>query len=179
MEKKYTTKNGQEIVIRAPHKKEAQALIDLKLSYIANTQSIPMEIEEYNSTQIEEENLIEKYQKSENSILLVVTLDSKFIGNIDLTGSERKKMFHTGMIGMGIKEEFRNMGVGTFLMKEVLDWAKQNAFLEIIWLDVYASNELGLNLYKKMNFKISGIIEGFFREGNSYYDKIQMYQRIK
>ena len=88
-------------------------------------------------------------------------------------------MFHTGMIGMGIKEKWRNQGLGRFLIEAVIDWAKKHSAIELIWLDVYASNELGYNLYKNTGFKISGIINDFFKEENGYKDKIQMYQRIK
>jgi len=98
---------------------------------------------------------------------------------IDLTGHERKIMSHTAMIGMSIKEGWRNKGVGTYLIKGVLDWAKAASDLEVIWLDVYANNELGLGLYKKMGFKISGKIERFFKHKNVYFDNIKMYQLIK
>ena len=82
------------------------------------------------------------------------------------------------MIGMGIKPEWRDQGLGRILMEAIIDWAKNNSNLELIWLEVYASNELGLNLYKNMDFKVSGIIPNFFREEHGYIDKIQMYQQV-
>lgn len=176
--KKYIIKNGQELVVRIPSENEAQALIDLKLNYIRDTTTIPLQVDEYQNSEIEERQLIRKYAESKNSILLIATIASVFVGNIDLTGNERQKMLHTGMIGMGIKENYRNLGIGTYLMKETIKWAKKNSPLEIIWLEVYANNDLGLGLYKKMGFKVSGKIENFFKEGNSYYDKIQMYLRV-
>ena len=71
-------------------------------------------------------------------------------------------MSHTAMIGMGIKENWRNQGLGRCLIESVVDWAKEHSEIELIWLDVYASNELGYNLYKNMGFKVSGIINDFF-----------------
>ena len=144
-----------------------------------NTKTIPLALDEYTSNVKNELILITEYEKSLNSLLLVAEFENEFIGNIDLTGSKRSKMFHTGMIGMGIKEKWRNQGLGRILMESVIDWAKNNSGIEIIWLDVYASNELGLNLYKNTGFKISGIINDFFKDENGYVDKVQMYQRIK
>lgn len=177
--KTYISKSGSSIKIRVPEITEAQKLVDLKRSYIKNTTTIPMNLDEYPIDLQNESKLISEYKKSPNSILLVAEINNILIGNIDLTGSKRAKMFHTGMIGMGIKKEWRNQGLGRCLIESVIEWAKKHSEIELIWLDVYASNELGYNLYKNTGFKVSGIINGFFKEENGYKDKIQMFQRIK
>ena len=175
----YKLKKGSKIKIRIAEKEDAQKLINLKRSYIKDTTTIPILLDEYPIDLEKESNLITEYKTSPNGILLVAEFNDELIGNIDLTGSKRSKMFHTGMIGMGIKEEWRNKGLGKFLIESVIYWAKKHSKIELIWLDVYASNELGYNLYKNTGFKVSGIIEDFFKEENGYKDKIQMYQRIK
>lgn len=177
--KTYILKTGKSIRVRVPELDDAQNLVNLKRSYIKNTTTIPMQLDEYPDDLKRELSLVTEYIKSPNSILLIAEFDNELIGNIDLTGSKRAKMFHTGMIGMGIKEKWRNQGLGKFLIEAVIDWAKNHSDIELIWLDVYASNELGYNLYKNTGFKVSGIIKGFFKEENDYIDKIQMYQRIK
>ncbi|MEO1516895.1 MAG: GNAT family N-acetyltransferase [Bacteroidota bacterium] len=175
----YKIKTGASVVIRVPKIEEAQSLIDLKLGYIKNATTIPMTVDEYPHELEKEERLIDRYAKSANSILLVAEQEGRLIGNIDLTGSERGKMRHTGMIGMGIQERWRNQGLGSCLIQSVLDWAKDSSELEIVWLDVYDSNTLGCHLYQKMGFQVSGVIPGFFKEESGYKDKIQMYKRIR
>ena len=177
--KTFKLKTGKSIRVRMPEFDEVQKLIDLKKSYLRNTKTIPLVLDEYLSSVKNELALITEYEKSLNGILLVAEFENEFIGNIDLTGSKRSKMFHTGMIGMGIKEEWRDQGLGRILIESVIDWAKENSEIELIWLDVYASNELGYNLYKNTGFQISGIINDFFKDENGYVDKVQMYQRIK
>lgn len=177
--KTYLTKTGNSITIRIPEISEAQKLIDLKRSYIKNTTTIPMNLEEYPIDLQKEAALIADYRNHPNSILLVAGIDNQLIGNIDLTGSKRAKMAHTGMIGMGIKAAWRNQGIGRCFIESVIDWAKNHSTIELIWLDVYASNELGYNLYKNTGFEVSGIINGFFKAENGYKDKVQMFQRIK
>lgn len=138
-----------------------------------------MTLDEYPNDLIKESNLIKDYKKSDNSVFLVAEYNNELIGNIDLTGSKRSKIAHTAMIGMGIREQWRNQGLDKILIESIIDWAKNKSELEIIWLDVYASNEIGYNLYKKMGFEVSGIINDFFKEGNDYANKVHMYQRIK
>lgn len=176
--KTYTLKSGDEVRIRVPEMSEAQDLVDLKRSYIRHTNTIPMYLEEYPDDKIAESKLIGEYHESPNSILLVAVSEDKLIGNIDLTGSKRLKMFHTAMLGMGIAEGWRNQGLGGCLMETAINWAKEHSEIELIWLDVYASNELGLNLYKNMGFEVSGLVPRFFQERDGYVDKIQMYRRI-
>lgn len=120
-------------------------------------------MDEYPINLEKESNIITDYAQSANSILLVAELNTELIGNLDLTGSKRSKMFHTAMIGMGVKEQWQNQGLGRFLIESVIEWAKTDSPIELIWLDVYASNILVLNLYKNTGFKISGIIKDFFK----------------
>ena len=175
----YKLKGGQTVIIRPPKIEEALDLANLKRNYIANSNTIPITLEEYPADLEKEQKLISEYKTSPNSILLVAEINTELVGNIDLTGSKRSKMSHTAMIGMGIKEEYRNQGLGTYLINSVIDWAKNYSEIELIWLDVYASNELGLILYRKTGFKISGTVKDFFKEEQGYKDKIQMYQIIK
>ncbi|WP_430409637.1 N-acetyltransferase family protein [Kordia sp.] len=174
-----TTKSDKKIEIRLAKITDAQAILNLKRGYIENTTTLPLTLDEYPNDINKETKLIKDYEVSENSIFLVAVYEGQLIGNIDLTGSKRKKMFHTGMIGMGINKNWRNQGLGKILIENTLDWAKNHSKIEIVWLNVYASNNLGVHLYKNMGFIVSGIIKDFFKDENGYIDKIQMYQKIK
>lgn len=173
-----TLKSGNIICIRKLEVSEASKLLELKRNYINDTNSIPLTLQEYPLDIEKEEALIAKYNHSKNSILLVAEYKGELIGNIDLTGSDRFKMAHTAMIGMGIKEEWRNKGLGTALIQSVLNAAKENQIIKLIWLDVYANNQLGINLYRKMGFVVSGVIKNFFKEENGFQDKLQMYLNL-
>lgn len=172
-------KSGKDVVIRLPLVTEAKELIALKRSYIKNTNTIPMVLAEYSTDVESEAKLISDYHESQNSVLLIAEYDDELIGNIDLTGSKRIKMSHTAMLGMGIREEWRNQGLGRILIEEAIEYVAKFSSLELIWLDVYASNKLGYNLYKHTGFEVSGVIERFFKEGEEYMDKIQMFRHIK
>lgn len=176
--KTHHLKSGTPINIRIPEVSEAKYLLALKRDYIKNTTTIPLKLDEYPNDLSKEEVIISEYSNSTNSILLVAELDGNLIGNIDLTGSKRSLMSHTAMIGMGISEAWRNQGLGRILLEAVIEWAKNASKLELIWLDVYASNELGLNLYKNIGFTESGTIKGFFKDASGYQDKVQMYMHI-
>ena len=174
----FTIKSGHQITVRKPLISEGLHLIELKRSYIENATTLPILLEEYPIDIEKETNLIRDFDESQNSILLVAEHDGKLIGNIDLTGSKRAKMSHTAMLGMGIHNDWQNKGVGRILIEAAIGWAKNQSPFKLIWLDVYASNDRGINLYKSTGFEVSGVIKGFFKEGEKVIDKIQMYQKI-
>lgn len=170
------TSDGREILIREAVPEDALNLLNLKKSYIRNTKTIPMYEFEYKNDILAEKALIERYAEP-NSLLLVAEHGNNLVGNLDLTGSLRKKMYHTGMIGMGITYEWQNRKIGSFLMREAIQRAKTSV-LEIIWLEVYSTNTAGRRLYQKFGFEECGTVKNFFKE-ERYADKITMVKHLK
>lgn len=170
----YKSKNGLDIIIRSAKVKDGKSLLNLKLEYIRNSNTIPLFEDEYRNTPEQEEALINKLCNQENSCLLVAEYNGRLIGNVDINGNQRRKLKHTSMLGIGIAEDWQGRGIGTLLMKEALQWAKANRILELILLDVYDSNEPGKAIYNKLGFQTCGRIEGFFKENGKCIDNIRM-----
>jgi ribosomal protein S18 acetylase RimI-like enzyme len=171
------TKDGKEIIIREANEEDALDLIELKKSYIKDTTSIPMyEFEYKNDIQMEKE-WISKFLTEQNSLLLVAEHNNKLIGNIDLHGNQRKKLYHTGMIGMGISHQWQNKKIGSFLMEHTIIWATEKSPLDVIWLEVYSTNKGGITLYDKFGFEQCGLIKNFFEKENPA-DKITMVKHL-
>lgn len=171
------TQDGKEIIIREATEDDALKLIELKKGYIRNTTSIPLYEFEYKNDIEMEKQWIRRFTAEANSLLLVAEHGNKLIGNIDLNGNQRKKLFHTAMIGMGIAYEWQNRKIGSFLMESILKWAMNKSQLNIIWLEVYSTNSGGIRLYEKFGFEQCGVIKNFFNE-DSPADKITMVKHI-
>lgn len=171
----YHLKSGAEILIREAEESDADNLIELCKSYIKNTTSIPLYEDEYDPTTEFIENMIKTFIEEKNSILLLATHNNKLIGNVDLHGNQRRKLFHTGWIGMAIEESWRGKGVGTFLMEELINWSKGNEYVKVLWLQAYLNNKAGIGLYEKMGFIETGIQKGMYQEANGeLIDSIMM-----
>ncbi|AWH85695.1 hypothetical protein HYN59_11510 [Flavobacterium album] len=171
------TSDGKEITIREATEYDALNLIELKKSYIKGTRSIPLYEFEYKNDIQMEKDLIKRFHTEENSLLLVAEHGNNLVGNIDLSGNQRTKLLHTGMIGMGIAYEWQNRKIGSFLMGSLLDWAAESPLLKIIWLEVYATNTGGIKLYEKFGFESCGHIKDFFMEENPA-DKLTMVKYL-
>lgn len=176
--KKVKLKNEKTVLIRQAETGDAEKLLHCIKTYIPQSAYIPKLQQEIKLTVEQEKEWIASFLSSSNSILLIAEYEKEIIGNIDLTGSRRKVMEHTAVIGMGMLEEWRNTGLGTALLSAVVEWARQNPLLEIIWLQVYTENKTALNLYKKTGFEERGILKNFFKHNNTYFDNLTMSMNV-
>ena len=172
-------KNAKEVKIRSAEISDAENLLKTIKKYIVDSEFIPKLFQEIKLTIQQEEDWIKSFMEKENSLLLVAEYENEIIGNIDITGKSRIIMQHTGVIGMGMLSEWRNSGLGTALMQAAIGWSKENPILELLWLQVYTENVLGLNLYRKMNFTGNGTIENYFKQDGKYYHNLTMSLAVK
>jgi len=161
------------ITIRPATPRDAGALLALKRSYIDGTTTIPLYVDEYNNTVHDEQQLIERYITEANSVLLVAERDGALIGNLDLSGNQRRKLYHVAMLGMGVANSWQGKGVGSLLMDAAVEWAEADTHLKIVYLDVYSTNIAAIKLYKKFGFTVCGEIKAYFA-GGVMADKISM-----
>lgn len=172
-------KSQKTVTIRQAQIDDAENLLNCIKTYVPQSDCIPKLAQEIKLTIDEEKEWINHFLISENSLLLIAESDNEIVANIDLTGNRRKIMEHTAVVGMGMLKEWRNLGLGTVLLNWAIDWAKENPILELLWLQVYTENELGLALYHKMGFEETGIIKNFFKQDGKYFDNLIMTMNLK
>jgi RimJ/RimL family protein N-acetyltransferase len=172
--------SGEVITIRTAQPEDSENLIEAVKAYFRTTDFFLMTPAEFNPTLEMETAWIRDFKDNPDSLLLLATQNGKIIGNIDLTANPRKKLQHTALIGMGILGEWRNKGVGTVLMQEAISWATFKSKLEILWLQVFATNEAAIKLYRKMGFLEEGRQTNFFKnENGTYTDNIIMSRPLQ
>lgn len=174
-----TLKNKKLVTIRQAEISDAERLLHCIKTYVPESAYIPKLGEEIKLTLEQEKEWINSFLIHDNSLLLVAEYNGEIIGNIDLTGNRRKVMEHTAVIGMGMLKEWRGSGLGTHLLRLTIEWAKRHPVLELIWLQVYTENELGVHLYRKMGFEEKGIIKNFFKHDLGYFDNLTMSLVVK
>lgn len=64
---------------------------------------------------------------------------------------------------IAVKKAFRNRGIGSMILNELINWAKDNE-IAVIGLEVRAGNEEALALYRKFGFEAVGRRKNYYRE---------------
>ncbi|MHA1804921.1 MAG: GNAT family N-acetyltransferase [Promethearchaeota archaeon] len=96
------------------------------------------------------------------------------IGQCEISNSEWDAASHVGILGIIVRKEFRNKGVGRALIDFAIREAKRINNKKKIILSCFSSNKRALHLYKKMGFKKVGVRKKQFYLNTSYHDEVLM-----
>jgi len=86
---------------------------------------------------------------------------------------------HLGELGISVRQEYRNLGLGTVLIDLTIEVAKRwLPNLELIQLTTFSTNHRALHLYQKLGFREFGRLpKGVKREGQ-YQDFVYMWREV-
>lgn len=175
-----TLKNGASVQIREGSGNDAEELIRTMKDIFRTTEYLLVDEEEFDISVEQEIAWLKAFDDIPTGLYLVVTHNNEIIGNIGIVGNLMKKMKHTASMGISLKKEWRNIGLGKILMEEGIRWAKEKTNLEILWLDVFSLNVSAISLYEKLGFVEDGRQKNFCKlQGERYCDKIIMSLHIK
>jgi RimJ/RimL family protein N-acetyltransferase len=104
---------------------------------------------------------------------LTVTKDGVPCGLATLYLQPYRKLAHQCEFGIIVGTDYRNMGIGTYLMNNILHLAKEKFKIELIHLQVYAENP-AMNLYKRFGFKEFGRQERWIKEEDRFVGRVFM-----
>ncbi len=176
--KKFKAKNGKEVILRYPKWED----LDDLLEYINHVVKNKAKISKQTLVTREEEikYLAEVFQKIESgdAVYLFPEVDGKVIGNSCIERKKEDALKHVGGLGIGIRKEFTNLGIGTKLVKTLLELAKKELKLKMVTLKVFSNNEIAINVYKKCGFKEVGKIPKHINYYGKYVDSIIMVKEL-
>ncbi|WNB91533.1 GNAT family N-acetyltransferase [Bacillus sp. NEB1478] len=166
-------------IIRTAKIEDAEAVLDIHRSVIAEGEYFIKVSEEFNRTLEQQKEWIQKIIDNEKDTLIVAEINGEVAGWIVFLSQDRKRVSHTGSFGLMISQNYRGMGLGKMLVTALLDWAEKNPFIEKVSLGVYSTNHRAISLYKSLGFIEEGRkIKEFKMDENEYVDDILMYKLV-
>ena len=177
--KTFELKDGRKIVVREALETDAAALNSIVLSIISSTPfalTTPSELDLSVNAQKER---IREFRQEEGFLILVAEWQHKFVGTLDFKNNDKLRIRHWGEFGMGLHPDFRSLGLGRFLLQQLLDWAAANPVIEKVCLGVYAENKIALHLYRDFGFIEEGrLIKAIKTAPGVYADEVRMYKFV-
>ena len=110
----------------------------------------------------------------DDHIFVTVLEDGTVIGSAGLQVCANPRMRHVGTLGMLVHTDFQNQGIGTALMKTVLELADNWLMLVRVELEVFADNERAIHLYEKFGFEKEGLLRMSVVRDGQYRDNYKM-----
>ena len=84
-------------------------------------------------------------------------------GHIDLRARPERPAAHRALLGMGVHRAHRRQGLGARLIDTAMAWAREQAGIDWIDLEVLSSNRVARDLYARSGFALVGEIPDMFR----------------
>ena len=108
-----------------------------------------------------------------NNLILVAIENENIIGFLSLERGVPKRIRHTGYIVIGIRSNFRGMGIGSKLFSKLDEWVMKNNVTRIE-LSVICSNTVAKHLYEKNGFEVEGVRKNSMIIDGKYVDEFTM-----
>ena len=87
----------------------------------------------------------------------VALVDHSVVGWCDILPKPRPVLRHTGVLGIGVVEEYRGRGIGAALLATTLEAARQRGITRVE-LHVREHNTRAIRLYEKFGFVREGLL---------------------
>jgi putative acetyltransferase len=88
-----------------------------------------------------------------------------------------KKLAHTCLFAIIVKEEYRGKGIGSELLARLMAHAREKFQVEVLHLEVYEGNPAH-KLYERMGFQEFGRQSRFIKDKGRYIAKIMMQKSL-
>ena len=117
--------------------------------------------------------------KEAKGVFLIAEAENKLVGNTEITLNEGRQS-HIGMLGISIRKDYRGIGLGKYLMAEILKLAKKKLKPKpkIVRLSVFPGNKPAIALYKKFGFKTVARIPKQIQYKEKFVDEIIMLKEL-
>lgn len=175
----FTAKDGTKVVLREPRPTDAKLFMDFINSFVT---------EQFSGILIDSKvNLSAERRwlngwisdiRHRKGVMLSVEMDGKIVGNCTVSRMIWKQS-HRAAMGIAVRKEMREKGIGEELMRRTIDLAKRRLRgLEMIELSVLAYNKRAAGLYKKLGFARVGRMPDSVKEGREYFDEFVMVRYL-
>lgn len=122
----------------------------------------------------QEAEFIRQVAASDNSLFLVVAAGDEIVGVLTCQGGKRRATRHVSTLGISLAREWRGQGLGTALMRQAVEWARQSGVVKRLELHVFCRNAHALHIYQALGFEIEGQSRRAIFKDGQYLDDYSM-----
>jgi ribosomal protein S18 acetylase RimI-like enzyme len=174
--RRFAARDGRDVILRAPRWSD----LDDMLEFINTLVDEGAEIMATERKTREEEidwlsrhlSNLEKGKK----VAIAAEVDGRFIGQVEVNRRSGYSS-HVGVLGIAIRDGYRDVGIGTELMREAEAQATKMG-LEVMTLEVFASNDRALHMYEKVGYRSVGCVPKAILKEGKYIDNVIMAKEI-
>ena len=171
---KVELKNGAELILRKATVDDANDIIEYLNIVGGESNNLLFGEDEFKLTIEQEKAYIENINKDKNSLMLLGVIDNRIVSVSQISSENRQRIGHNSELAISVIKEYWGNRVGSFVIEQLIKFAKDNKSIKNISLGVKEDNHNAIKLYKSHGFVEVGIHKNFFNINGDYYDEILM-----
>lgn len=171
---KVELKNGAQLILRKATVDDADDIIEYLNAVGGESNNLLFGEGEFKLTIEQERAYIENINKDKNSLMLLGVIDNRIVSVSQITSENRQRICHNSELAISVKKEYWGNRVGSFVIEQLIEFAKDNESIKNISLGVKDDNYNAIKLYKSHGFVEVGVHKNFFNINGDYYDEILM-----
>ncbi len=174
--KRFNAKDGRKVVLRTPRWRDLDNLLELINSLVDEKADILVTQKFTRESEAEWLLRVLSRLKKDEQFFLVAEIDKKIVASSDfqIQGGTDECI---GAMGIIVKNGYRNLGIGTEIMKTMLEQAVFFG-LKTVTVEPFVTNKHAIHVYEKVGFVQSGIIsKKHLREGR-FIDQVILSKSV-
>ncbi|MBK5429514.1 MULTISPECIES: GNAT family N-acetyltransferase [Bacillus] len=166
--------NGLTYTVRSAVQTDAEQLSKMRVQIDGETENMDREEGEGFIDTKGFQEIIKTDSGKTRNLFLVTEVHNRIVGFSRCEGSDLRRLSHKVEFGVCILKEYWGYGIGKNLLQESIKWANANEVKKIA-LQVLETNEKAIQLYKKLDFEIEGILKNDKKlSDGKYYNTVVM-----
>ncbi|MFT4921209.1 MAG: ribosomal protein S18 acetylase RimI-like enzyme [Haloarculaceae archaeon] len=122
---------------------------------------------------ISQEDVLVRYNRSEDRVFFVATVDSDVVGWLHVGGTNAPNMGHTATLTVGVLDQYRGHGLGSTLVESGLEWADTQDYRKI-YQALPATNERAISFLEAQGWTVESTRTGHYRIDDELIDEVQL-----
>ncbi len=172
--KEIQLKNGQILKLRNPVANDAEKMIEYLNTVGGESDNLLFGKGEFNLTVEQEVEYINRINNDTNTFMILGITNDSIVSVAQISSPSRKRISHNSELAISVRKDYWGVGIGSALMEELIQFAKQHSIIKNISLGVKASNSKAIRLYEKYGFVKVGVHKNYSYVNGSYDDEILM-----
>lgn len=170
--REFHARDGRKVILRTPRMSDLDDFLDFINSLVDEGAEIL--IEERVTREAEADWLGRMLADIEKGLVICAAgeVDGKVVANSEVRKGTGKRG-HVGALGIAIRDGYRNIGIGTEMMRALIEESRKTG-LKLLRLTVFESNSRAKHVYEKVGFQETGKIPKAIRHKDSYLDEVCM-----
>jgi len=172
-QRKFTAKGGLEVTIRPAQADDSCAIIDTVRSNAMERSYVLME---HYGKDVEAEREYISGLDSAKNLLIVAATGEEVVGclaALQADGGRRPETTHILHVGLHLREAYRGLGIGRYLLDYAIHWAVEKGFKKLE-ANIFTTNKHSLGLFTKAGFAEEGVRKNRIQVGRELINEVLM-----